>query len=133
VWEALREVISEEERRVELGRRLLEWLWEGELEAALESLRSLAEEAPSAEPIEELLEYLWANREGIGNYRALQEAGYYVGTGPVEKAVEALIVKRQKKQGMKWTPQGAEAIVKLREQLFNGEWEGYWRERLSLN
>jgi len=47
--------------------------------------------------------------------------------------VEAVIVKRQKKQGMKWSRRGAEAIVKLRLKVLNGEWEEYWMWRMSLN
>jgi len=133
VWEVLGAVIGEEERRTELGQKICDLLWEGELEAALEVIERLAEETGEAEEVKELLGYLGANRAGIGCYRALREAGYYVGTGPVEKAVEAVIVKRQKKQGMKWSRRGAEAIVKLRLKVLNGEWEEYWMWRMSLN
>jgi len=103
---------------------LLTLLWEGEREQALAHLHSLRPsngKAPS--PLEEAIRYLETQRDWMGNYRQWQEQGYPVGSGLVERAVAVVINVCMKKRGMRWKRTNATAVVTLRVQRINAEWE----------
>ena len=51
------------------------------------------------------------------------EQGYPVGSGLVERAVAVVINARMKKRGMRWKRANATAVVALRFQCINAEWE----------
>ena len=59
----------------------------------------------------------------MGNYQQWQAEGYPVGSGLVERAVAVVISMRMKKRGMRWKRANATAVVALRVQRFNAEWE----------
>ena len=80
--------------------------------------------------LQEFIEYVQNNWEGIVNYRDMYKAGYLVASSLVEKAADLLVAKRQKKkQGMRWSRMGADSLCALRTLWLNGDWEDYWRER----
>lgn len=103
---------------------LLPLLWEGEREQALKHLRSLrptSGEVPP--PLEDAIRYLETQRDWIGNYESWREQGYPVGSGLVERAVAVVINARMKKRGMRWKRANATAVVALRAQRINAEWD----------
>lgn len=103
---------------------LLPLLWQGERDQALrhlESLRPVSGEVPP--PLEEAIRYLATQGEWIGNYQRWQEEGYPVGSGLVERAVALVINVRMKKRGMRWKRANATAVVALRVQQINADWE----------
>lgn len=103
---------------------LLPLLWQGEREAALQHLQSLLPstgDIPAA--LEDAIRYLQTQRDWIGNYEQWREQGYPVGSGLVERAVAVVINARMKKRGMRWKRANATAVVALRVQRINAEWE----------
>lgn len=103
---------------------LLPWLWEGKREQALahfQSLRPITGEVPP--PLEEAIRYLETQKGWMGNYQLRQAAGYPVGSGLVERAVAVVINLRMKKRGMRWKRANATAVVALRVERINAEWE----------
>jgi ribosomal protein L31E len=50
--------------------------------------------------------------------------GYPEGLGLVERAVAVVINLRMKKRGMRWKRANATAVVALRVQRINAEWDG---------
>lgn len=103
---------------------LLPLFWEGKPEQALAHLQTLQPsqgEAPSA--FENALQYLRTQRDWMGDYSSWQEQGYPVGSGLVERAVAVVINTRMKKRGMRWKRANATAIVALRVQRINSDWE----------
>ncbi len=53
-----------------------------------------------------------------------------VASSLVEKAVDLLVAKRQKKkQGMHWTKVGADSICALHTLWMNDRWSDYWSQR----
>ncbi len=54
-----------------------------------------------------------------------------IGSGAVESGCKQLISKRAKGAGMRWTPQGAQAIANLRalHQSGHGRWAMFWASR----
>ena len=103
---------------------LLPLLWQGERERALAHLHSLrptnGEVFP---PLEDAIRYLETQRDWLGNYEQWQAAGYPVGSGLVERAVAVVINMRMKKCGMRWKRVNATAVVALRVQRINAEWD----------
>jgi hypothetical protein len=103
---------------------LLPLLWEGKHEQALQhlqSLRSTLEDVPPA--LEEAIRYLQTQGDWIGNYSQWQAQGYPVGSGLVERAVAVVINARMKKRGMRWKRANATAVVALRVQQINADWQ----------
>lgn len=103
---------------------LLPLLWQGAREQALthlHSLRPLSGEVPA--PLEEAIRYLETQRAWLGNYQQWQAQGYPVGSGLVERAVAVVINARMKKRGMRWKRSNATAVVALRVQQINADWE----------
>jgi hypothetical protein len=103
---------------------LLPLLWNGEREQALrhlQSLRPTTGEVPL--PLEEAIRYLQTQHDWIGHYEHWQEQGYPVGSGMVERAVAIVIKARMKKRGMRWKRANATAVVALRVQRINADWE----------
>ncbi|MFQ6117636.1 MAG: ISKra4 family transposase, partial [Candidatus Bipolaricaulia bacterium] len=130
-WWHLQRKVREEAKKMlgedegdELGEEVVELLWEGGLGEVLSCLKGLDLSAATEEAREarrKLIGYLRGNREGIGNYGELQEEGYLIGTGVVEKGCAVVIVRRQKKQGMVWSRMGAHLVTILRSLFLNGE------------
>jgi hypothetical protein len=53
-------------------------------------------------------------------------AGYPIGSGVVEGACRHLVKDRLERTGMRWRPDGAQAMLNLRATYLNGEWETFW-------
>jgi hypothetical protein len=53
--------------------------------------------------------------------------GWPIGTGVVEGACGHLVKDRMEQAGMRWTVEGAQAILDLRAVRLNGHWDAYWR------
>ncbi len=100
-------------------------LWGGAVDAALETLRALRP-AADQDPIpalEDTLGYIEGQRAWIGDYAPWVAAGYPIGSGGVERAVEVVINRRMKKQGMRWKRANADAVVALRVERLNQAWD----------
>ena len=53
--------------------------------------------------------------------------GWPIGTGVVEGACGHLVKDRMEQAGMRWTQDGAQAILDLRAVRINGDWDAYWQ------
>jgi len=103
---------------------LLPLLWSGEREQALGHLCSLRPARGDVPPaLEEAIRYLETQQDWLGNYQQWQQQGYPVGSGLVERAVALVINARMKKRGMRWKRANATAVVTLRVQQINADWE----------
>jgi hypothetical protein len=120
------------ERR-ELHHAIPECLWRGEIDAALGALRALrpATEAEPVAVLEETITYVEGQRAWLGDYQAWQDAGYPIGSGLVERAVELVINRRLKRRGMRWRRANADAVVALRVRTLNTEWDAAAERRAA--
>jgi hypothetical protein len=120
-------------------REISSQLWRGLKKKALDELKQLRTQLLTAGECQRLeqdrglqafIKYVQNNWEGIVNYRQMQKDGYLVASSLVEKAVDLVVAKRQKKkQGMHWSRMGADNLCALRTLWLNGDWGEYWRER----
>jgi hypothetical protein len=73
----------------------------------------------------EVINYFDGNR-GRMRYDAYLAAGYPIGSGVIEGACRHLVKDRLERAGMRWHPDGAQAMLDLRAVYLNGEWEAFW-------
>jgi hypothetical protein len=69
--------------------------------------------------------YFERNRQRM-RYDEYLAAGYPIGSGVVEGACRHLVKDRLERAGMRWHPDGAQAMLDLRATYLNGEWEAFW-------
>jgi hypothetical protein len=62
-------------------------------------------------------------------YPDFRRQGLFVGSGVIEAGCKTVIGSRFKMSGMFWTLKGANAILALRCNLLNGDFEDYWQQR----
>jgi hypothetical protein len=98
--------------------------------AALHTLRPPVATEPTA-ALEAARRYLQTQRDWIGNYDAWHAAGYPIGSGMVERAVELVINRRLKRHGMRWLRANADSLVALRVRTLNRDWDAATLPRVA--
>lgn len=73
--------------------------------------------------------YLYRNRAHM-KYDVYLALGLPIATGVVEGACKHLVKDRMERSGMRWTPAGAEAMLKLRALKLSGDLDDYWQFHL---
>src|SRR5271165_1707605 len=116
------------DRRRAFEKELLDQLWEGKVDAAIELLKGALEWVSNPAAIKELIEYLEKRREYIPNYQQRKRAGLWIASTRVEKYNDWEVSGRCKHQGMSWTPQGVLALAALEAARRNGELDGWRRD-----
>ena len=91
--------------------------------AAQASQRGLAEGQRTG--VQACVRYLTNNKEYLRHDEALA-SGWPIATGVVEGACWHLIGDRLGITGSRWGVEGAEAILRLRAVIDNGDFEAYW-------
>jgi len=151
-WYHLKEKVSQAFRltfpensdlRRPLRKQIIDGLWTGEKEQALDLLEEIREEllgeglqalVQQREGLQVLIAYIRNNWAGIVAYRQMHKQGYLVASSLVEKAADVVVAKRQKKrQGMHWSHLGAEGVSGLRTLWLNEDWDPYWKQRRQKN
>ena len=62
-------------------------------------------------------------------YPDFKRQNLFIGSGVVEAGCKTVIGSRLKMSGMFWTVRGANAILALRCNILNGDFEDYWEAR----
>jgi hypothetical protein len=75
--------------------------------------------------------YFEKNRPHM-RYHEYLAAGYPIGSGVAEGACRHLVKDRMEGTGMRWSVQGAQAMLDLRAIYLNGEWEAYIQRRVEI-
>ena len=75
--------------------------------------------------LQDIVTYFHNNRAHM-RYDEYLAAGYPIGSGVAEGACRHLVKDRMERTGMRWTVEGAQAILDLRSTYLNGDWSGYW-------
>ncbi len=95
----------------ELKERLLEDA--NGVDSVINALAYLKRKHPQVERLDKELAYLRKNRKRM-RYAEWKAAGYPIGSGVVEAACKTLVTQRLKLSGMRWSTDGAQAILTLR-------------------
>jgi hypothetical protein len=75
--------------------------------------------------VNDVVNYLSRNRQRL-RYDEYLAKGYPIGSGVVEGACRHLVKDRLERAGMRWRPEGAQAMLDLRATYLNGEWDSFW-------
>ena len=75
--------------------------------------------------VREVAGYFERNRARM-KYDEYLAAGYPIGSGVVEGACRHLVKDRLERAGMRWYPDGAQAMLNLRATYLNGDWDSFW-------
>jgi Uncharacterised protein family (UPF0236) len=118
--------------RRSLCKRVLSWLWQGEVARALEVLEAYRPQTKHEERLDELMGYLKNREESLVNYRARRRQRGYIGSGGVEKANDVIVARRMKRRGMHWSEESADALAALKTLWLNHGWDLYWERREVL-
>ena len=77
------------------------------------------------ETVEKVAKYLYRNREHM-KYDEYLRRGLPIASGCVEGACKNLIKDRMERSGMRWSLEGAEAMIRLRSLYLSGDLDDYW-------
>jgi hypothetical protein len=80
--------------------------------------------------IKSAVEYL-ANDKDHMRYDEYLAAGYPIGSGVAEGACRHLVKDRLEQTGMRWTVEGAQAMLHVRALYLNGQWEEFLEYRIE--
>lgn len=73
----------------------------------------------------------YENHRDVMRYDAYLAAGYPIGSGVAEGACRHVVKDRLERTGMRWTLEGAQAMLDLRATYLNGDWETYIEFRIQ--
>jgi hypothetical protein len=130
LWDAANAVLGERHpERTDWVRGHLTTLLSGrtnEVVAALEVASAAPELAPARrEAVERTIGYYRRNTPYM-HYDQYLAAGWPIGTGVVEGACGHLVKDRMEQAGMRWTKDGAHAVLDLRALRLTDDWDAYW-------
>lgn len=77
---------------------------------------------PLPESVRQDIVYLFNNRRRMA-YAQFRQAGLPIGSGAVESACKAVVQARFKQAGMRWSRNGAQALLALRSALLSQRWQ----------
>lgn len=80
--------------------------------------------------IEQVTGYFQCNEPRM-RYDVYLAKGYPIGSGVAEGACRHLVKDRLERTGMRWTLQGAQAMLDLRATYLNDEWEPFWKHHIK--
>jgi hypothetical protein len=119
----------------EYVRERLVALFTGEVDQVIDDFRiALRDGSLSASKAETLrckvLGYFVNNRDRM-QYDTYLAMGLPIGSGLIEGTCKNLINDRMERSGMRWSPEGAEAMVNLRGLHLTDLWDPFWNYRLE--
>jgi hypothetical protein len=130
VWEVARAAFAAEPAQKEgWAIHAIDELANGRIEEVIAAIQRLPPMAPppgkSRSIAETEAEYFRTNAERM-RYPLFRAQGMHVGSGIAEAACKVVVSTRAKRAGMRWTPQGLDAILALRTAALNLDFDQCW-------
>jgi hypothetical protein len=117
------------------AKQACDWLSEGNIELlihAIEVLPPIAPEAGASRSVPEIeADYFRINAERM-RYPIFRAKDMHLGSGIAEAACKTVVSTRAKRSGMRWTPQGLDAVLALRTAVLNKTYKAFWQQRPYL-
>lgn len=76
-------------------------------------------------------EYFLSNAQRM-RYPTFRAKGMHIGSGVAEAACKTVVSTRAKKSGMRWTPDGLDAVLALRTSVLNQSYDSFWNQSRPL-
>jgi hypothetical protein len=127
LWELAFTLLGQDnEQSQEWAKQQKSLLWAGNLRQILRNLRCLCPHGqPLPDKVRQGIGYLFRHRQRM-RYADFREVGYPIGSGSVESACKVVVQERMKQAGMRWSRNGAQAMLALRSTFLSGRWQEVW-------
>lgn len=79
---------------------------------------------------ERAVDYFTTNAQRM-RYPVFRAQGMHVGSGIAEAACKTIVSTRAKRSGMRWTPEGIDALLPLRTSVLNGAYDSLWEQEYA--
>ncbi len=100
------------------------------LVSAITALPPIPPEPGQARSIpERAVDYFTTNAERM-RYPVFRAQGMHIGSGIAEAACKTIVSTRAKRSGMRWTPEGLDALLPLRTSVLNEAYDSLWEARI---
>ena len=127
LWEVSRAVFGEEDAKGKAwAERWSRKLYNADAAPVMAALRRLRSTDPAAREVLRTTLAYYRNHRRKMRYREFRAKGCFIGSGVVEGGCKHLVGARLKQAGMRWTPEGAQAILQLRLAVLNNRWDYLW-------
>lgn len=125
---------SDKDAREQLVERLLRMILDGRAAWAMGSLKQMRTKhnlrGKRAETVNAAIRYMSNNLERM-RYDEYLAAGYPIGSGVAEGTIRNLSRDRLCRTGMRWTIEGAQAMLNVRAAALNAEWDALFEHRAA--
>ncbi len=133
VWEVAHAVFGRTTPEgVAWAKRGCNWLVHGQIEELVQAMTALPPVAPppgqTKSVPEQAIGYFTTNAQRM-RYPQFRAQGMQIGSGVAEAACKTVVSTRAKRAGMRWTPQGLDALLPLRTAVLNGSYDAFWQGR----
>lgn len=109
ITQLMSQIAPNKDIKEEMIPMLLNYLWYGKTVTATLALKFLLPKNKAKH--QELIGYLEKNEPYIIDYERRQKAGKSIGSGRMEKQIDMIVAKRQKRKGMAWSAKGARNLA----------------------
>ncbi len=131
LWDAANALLGERHpARKAWVRARLEQVLSGATDQVIAELEDLAQAPEWTETQRKVVEKTagyYRRNQPYMHYDVYLARGWPIGTGVVEGACGHLVKDRMEQAGMRWTVEGAQAVLDLRAVRLNGDWDAYWQ------
>jgi hypothetical protein len=136
VWEVAHAVFARSSQDASIwAKQACDLLVHGKIEdlvAAIEKLPPIPPPSGESKSVpEQALGYFTTNAERM-RYPAFRAQGMHVGSGIAEAACKTVVTARLKRTGMRFTPDGLDALLPLRTAKLNGSYDEFWQHQSHL-
>jgi Uncharacterised protein family (UPF0236) len=99
-----------------------------ELVSMIEKLPAIPADSGASRSIPQIeADYFRSNAERM-RYQAFRAKGMHIGSGIIEAACKTVVSTRAKQSGMRWTPDGLDAVLALRTSVLNQSYNSFWEQ-----
>ncbi len=79
---------------------------------------------------ERAVDYFTTNAQRM-RYPVFRAQGMHLGSGIAEAACKTIVSTRAKRSGMRWTPEGIDALLPVRTSVLNGAYDSLWKQEYA--
>jgi Uncharacterised protein family (UPF0236) len=136
VWEVAHAVYGSQSQNACIwAKQACTLLAHGKIEDLVEAIGKLPTIVPaegeSRSVPQKAVDYFTTNAERM-RYPAFRAQGMHIGSGIAEAACKTVVETRAKRSGMRWTPEGLDAVLPLRAAKLNGTYDQFWQDQSRL-
>jgi len=131
LWAVAKACFADKDERERWVAARLDELWAGQADKVLNALEALDLAASDDDELRQMPGY-FRNHQARMRYHQYRVAGYPIGSGTVESAINIVVHHRLKRQGRGWTRNNGQAMLAALSELHSDRFEWAWRRTQSL-